>query len=77
MAAEERIAQTQVDEDVDNYTGFPDNHSRFGVHEEETYEKLMEAFFSRDARPQLKLADIIFAGRKTLKERKKASTFID
>ncbi|KAI7753232.1 hypothetical protein M8C21_015625 [Ambrosia artemisiifolia] len=50
------------DDDVDNFAGFSDNHSQFGGYEDEINEdeeKLLEAFFSKDARPQRTLADII------------------
>lgn len=61
---EEPVTQAQVDDDddVDNFAGFSDNHSQFGGYEDEINEdeeKLLEAFFSRDARPQRTLADII------------------
>ncbi|KAI3695326.1 hypothetical protein L1987_78321 [Smallanthus sonchifolius] len=62
---EEPVTQTQVDDwddDVDNFAGFSDNLSQFGGYEEEVNEdeeKLLEAFFSKDARPQRTLADII------------------
>lgn len=61
---EEPVTQAQVDEDddVDNFAGFSDNHSQFGGCEEEINEdeeKLLEAFFSKDARPQRTLADVI------------------
>ncbi|KAL7600121.1 bystin [Lactuca sativa] len=61
---EEPVTQTQVDEDddVDNFAGFSDNHSQFGGYEEEINEdeeKLLEAFFSKDAGPQQTLADVI------------------
>ncbi|KAI3809656.1 hypothetical protein L1987_19253 [Smallanthus sonchifolius] len=61
---DEPVTQTQVDDDddVDNFAGFSDNHSQFGGYEEEVNEdeeKLLEAFFSKDARPQHTLADII------------------
>ncbi|KAJ0770681.1 putative bystin [Helianthus annuus] len=49
------------DDDVDNFAGFSDNHSQFGGYEEinEDEERLLEVFFSKDARPQRTLADII------------------
>ncbi|KAI7753237.1 hypothetical protein M8C21_015630, partial [Ambrosia artemisiifolia] len=50
------------DDDVDNFAGFSDNLSQFGGYEDEINEdeeKLLEAFFSKDARPQRTLADII------------------
>ncbi|KAK1439707.1 hypothetical protein QVD17_05527 [Tagetes erecta] len=61
---DEHVTQTQVDDDddVDNFAGFDDNLSQFGGYEEEINEdeeKLLEAFFSKDARPQRTLADII------------------
>ncbi|KAI3675076.1 hypothetical protein L1987_84660 [Smallanthus sonchifolius] len=62
---DEPVTQTQVDDDeddIDNFAGFSDNHSQFGGYEEEVNEdeeKLLEAFFSKDARPQRTLADII------------------
>ncbi|XP_071725972.1 bystin-like isoform X2 [Rutidosis leptorrhynchoides] len=64
---EEPVTQTHADDDdddddVDNFAGFSDNHSQFGGYEEEINEvdeKLLEAFFSKDPRPQRTLADII------------------
>ncbi|KAL4555271.1 hypothetical protein LXL04_037886 [Taraxacum kok-saghyz] len=62
---EEPVTQTQVeddDDDVDNFAGFSDNHSQFGGYEEEINEddeRLLEAFFSKDKRPQQTLADVI------------------
>jgi essential nuclear protein 1 len=52
------------DEDVDDFDGFPETQSQYGGFEEEIDaedEKLLEAFFLKDARPQSTLADIIVA----------------
>ncbi|XP_024967990.1 bystin [Cynara cardunculus var. scolymus] len=73
---EEPVTQAQVDEDddVDNFAGFSDNHSQFGGCEEEINEdeeKLLEAFFSKDARPQRTLADVIV---EKIKEKDTASS---
>ncbi|XP_022002811.1 bystin [Helianthus annuus] len=64
--SEERVNQGKLDydddDDVDNFAGFSDNYSQFGGYEDEINEdeeKLLEAFFSKDARPQRTLADII------------------
>ncbi|KAL8209055.1 hypothetical protein R6Q57_008467 [Mikania cordata] len=77
--SEEPVTQSQVDDDdddVDNFAGFSDNHSQFGGYEEEINEdeeKLLEAFFSKDARPQRTLADIIV---EKIKEKDKVSSGI-
>ncbi|XP_076935717.1 bystin-like [Bidens hawaiensis] len=59
---DEPVIQAQLDDDVDNFAGFADNQSQFGGYEDEINEdeeKLLEAFFSKDARTQRTLADII------------------
>nr|GEY51770.1 hypothetical protein [Tanacetum cinerariifolium] len=61
---EEPVTHTQIDDDddIDNFRGFTDTHSQYGGDEEEINEddqKLLEAFFSRDARPERTLADVI------------------
>ncbi|XP_076886322.1 bystin-like [Bidens hawaiensis] len=59
---DEPVIQALDDDDVDNFDGFADNQSQFGGYEDEINEdeeKLLEAFFSKDARPQRTLADII------------------
>ncbi|XP_076896421.1 bystin-like [Bidens hawaiensis] len=62
---DEPVIQAQSDDDdVDNFAGFADNQSQFGGYEDgmnEDEEKLLEAFFNKDARPQRTLADIIVA----------------
>ncbi|KAL8255212.1 hypothetical protein R6Q59_033433 [Mikania micrantha] len=75
--SEEPATQSQVDDDdddIDNFAGFSDNHSQFGGYEveiNEDEEKLLEAFFSKDARPQRTLADIIV---EKIKEKDKVSS---
>lgn len=61
---EEPVTHTQIDDDddIDNFPGFTDTHSQYAGDEEEINEddqKLLEAFFSRDARPERNLADVI------------------
>ncbi|XP_030552148.1 bystin [Rhodamnia argentea] len=52
----------QEEEDVDDFAGFSETQSQFGNYEEEIDEddeKLLEAFFTKDAGPQRTLADLI------------------
>ncbi|KAM6565053.1 hypothetical protein CsatB_025098 [Cannabis sativa] len=53
----------EVEDDIDNFSGFDETQSRYGDYEEidEEDEKLLELFMSKDAVPQRTLADIIIA----------------
>ncbi|XP_044503951.1 bystin [Mangifera indica] len=63
--SEEDQSKQQVEEeeeDIDEFGGFSETQSQFGNHEEEIDEedeRLLEAFLSKDAGPQLTLADLI------------------
>ncbi|KAK1362655.1 Bystin [Heracleum sosnowskyi] len=54
--------QLEEEEELDHFTGFSETQSQYGGNEEEIDEddeKLLEAFLSKDARPQRTLADLI------------------
>ncbi|KAM7498523.1 hypothetical protein LguiA_022937 [Lonicera macranthoides] len=59
-----KALQLEEDDDIDDFDGFLETQSQYGGNEEEIDEedeKLLEAFFLKDARPQSTLADIIVA----------------
>ncbi|KAM7503839.1 hypothetical protein LguiB_002743 [Lonicera macranthoides] len=59
-----KAIQLEEDDDIDDFDGFLETQSQYGGNEEEIDEedeKLLEAFFLKDARPQSTLADIIVA----------------
>ncbi|PKI34766.1 hypothetical protein CRG98_044833 [Punica granatum] len=59
---EEQPRVEEEEDDVDDFTGFSETQSQFGNYDEEVDEedeKLLEAFFSKDAGPQRTLADLI------------------
>lgn len=54
--------QLEEEEELDHFSGFSETQSQYGGNEEEIDEddeKLLEAFLSKDARPQRTLADLI------------------
>ncbi|KAG4191721.1 hypothetical protein ERO13_A07G112700v2 [Gossypium hirsutum] len=61
-SVEEEPNKHEEEEDIDDFVGFSETQSQFGNYEEEIDEddeKLLEAFLSKDAGPQRRLADVI------------------
>ncbi|KAJ4726603.1 bystin-like [Melia azedarach] len=57
-----RRVEEAEEEDIDDFVGFSETQSQFGNYEEEIDEddeRLLDAFLSKDAGPQLTLADLI------------------